>query len=205
MPRIARFILASFQVGWCRRPDLDKPLLGELVDVIGTIEFTGVDHGTDDVLAKVYEYFRGKLAGQEGRGAGEFYTPRSVVRLLVEMLEPYAGRVYDPCCGSGGMFVQPEEFVLAHGGRRDDLVIYGQEFVAEVLGQHSLQPGVLVLDEVHRLVEVLAVPGLLGVVEQVLPPRAGRHPEDVVAGPPTGCGRRSPGPPARSPARRAVR
>ncbi len=111
------------------RPDLDKRLLGELVDMIGTIGFTGVDHGTDDVLGKVYEYFLGKFAGQEGRGAGEFYTPRSVVRLLVEMLEPYAGRVYDPCCGSGGMFVQSEEFVLAHGGRRDDLAIYGQEFV----------------------------------------------------------------------------
>jgi len=111
------------------RPDLDKRLLGELVDMIGTIGFTNVDHGTDDVLGKVYEYFLGKFAGQEGRGAGEFYTPRSVVRLLVEMLEPYAGRVYDPCCGSGGMFVQSEEFVLAHGGRRDDLAIYGQEFV----------------------------------------------------------------------------
>jgi type I restriction enzyme M protein len=111
------------------RPDLDKRLLGELVDLIGTIGFTDVDHGSDDVLGKVYEYFLGKFAGQEGRGAGEFYTPRSVVRLLVEMLEPYSGRVYDPCCGSGGMFVQSEEFVLAHGGRRDDLSIYGQEFV----------------------------------------------------------------------------
>jgi type I restriction enzyme M protein len=111
------------------RPDLDKRLLGELVDMIGTIGFTNVDHGTDDVLGKVYEYFLGKFAGQEGRGAGEFYTPRSVVRLLVEMLEPYAGRVYDPCCGSGGMFVQSEEFVLAHGGRADDLAVYGQEFV----------------------------------------------------------------------------
>lgn len=112
------------------RPDLDKRLLGELVDLIGSIGFTGVDHGSDDVLGKVYEYFLGKFAGQEGRNAGEFYTPRSVVRLLVEMLEPYKGRVYDPCCGSGGMFVQSEEFVLAHGGKRDDIAIYGQEFVA---------------------------------------------------------------------------
>lgn len=111
-------------------PDLDKRLLGELIDQIGGIGFTDVDHGSDDVLGKVYEYFLGKFAGQEGRNAGEFYTPRSVVRLLVEMIEPYAGRVYDPCCGSGGMFVQSEEFVLAHGGERDDLSIYGQEFVA---------------------------------------------------------------------------
>jgi type I restriction enzyme M protein len=112
------------------RADLDKRLLGELVDLIGTIGFTGVDHGSDDVLGKVYEYFLGKFAGQEGRNAGEFYTPRGVVRLLVEMLEPFKGRVFDPCCGSGGMFVQSEEFVLAHGGRRDDIAIYGQEFVA---------------------------------------------------------------------------
>lgn len=112
------------------RPDLDKRLLGELVDLIGSIGFTDVDHGSDDVLGKVYEYFLGQFAGQEGRKAGEFYTPRSVVRLLVEMLEPFKGQVYDPCCGSGGMFVQSDEFVLAHGGKRDDISIYGQEFVA---------------------------------------------------------------------------
>lgn len=111
------------------RADLDKRLLGELVDLIGSIGFTDVDHGSDDVLGKVYEYFLGKFAGQEGRNAGEFYTPRSVVRLLVEMIQPYKGRVYDPCCGSGGMFVQSEEFVLAHGGQRDDISIFGQEFV----------------------------------------------------------------------------
>ena len=112
------------------RADLDKRLLGELVDLIGSIGFTNVDHGSDDVLGKVYEYFLGKFAGQEGRGAGEFYTPRSVVRMLVEMLEPYKGRVYDPACGSGGMFVQSAEFVAAHGGKRDDISIFGQEFVA---------------------------------------------------------------------------
>ena len=111
------------------REDLDKRLLGELIDLIGSIGFTEVDHGSDDVLGKVYEYFLGKFAGQEGRGAGEFYTPRSVVRLLVEMLEPFSGRVYDPCCGSGGMFVQSAEFVAAHGGRRTDISVYGQEFV----------------------------------------------------------------------------
>lgn len=112
------------------RAEIDKRLLGELVDLIGNIGFTDVDHGADDVLGRVYEYFLGKFAAAEGRHAGEFYTPRSIVRLLVEMLEPYHGRIFDPCCGSGGMFVQSAEFVAAHGGRRDDLAIYGQEFVA---------------------------------------------------------------------------
>lgn len=108
------------------RAELDKRLLGELVDLVGSIGFTNVDHGSDDVLGKVYEYFLGKFAGQEDRGAGEFYTPRSVVRLLVEMLEPYHGRVFDPCCGT---FVRSEEFVLVHGGKRDDISIFGQDFV----------------------------------------------------------------------------
>ena len=112
------------------RAEIDKRLLGGLVDLIGNIGFTDVDHGADDVLGRVYEYFLGKFAAAEGRNAGEFYTPRSVVRLLVEVIEPYHGRVLDPCCGSGGMFVQSAEFVAAHGGRRDDLAIYGQEFVA---------------------------------------------------------------------------
>lgn len=112
------------------RAEIDKRLLGELVDLIGTIGFADTDHGADDVLGRVYEYFLGRFASAEGRGAGEFYTPRSVVRLLVEMLEPYKGRVFDPCCGSGGMFVQSAEFVAAHGGQRTDISIYGQEFVA---------------------------------------------------------------------------
>jgi type I restriction enzyme M protein len=80
-----------------------------------------------DILGRVYEYFLGKFASAEGKGGGEFYTPQSVVRLLVEMIEPYKGRIYDPCCGSGGMFVQSEKFVLVHGGRVGDLSIYGQE------------------------------------------------------------------------------
>ena len=112
------------------RADIDKRLLGELVDLIGSIGFTEVDHGSDDVLGRVYEYFLGQFAKAEGQKAGAFYTPRSVVRLLVEMLEPFKGRVFDPCCGSGGMFVQSAEFVAAHGGRRTDVSIYGQEFVA---------------------------------------------------------------------------
>lgn len=112
------------------RDGLDKRRLGELVDLIGSIGFTSTDdHGSDDVLGRVYEYFLGQFAGKEtGKDAGAFYTPRSVVKTLVEMLEPYKGRVYDPAAGSGGMFVQSTEFVKAHGGRRSDLSVYGQEF-----------------------------------------------------------------------------
>ncbi|KQY21201.1 N-6 DNA methylase [Cellulomonas sp. Root485] len=114
------------------REDLDKGRLGQLVDIIGSIGFTrSDDHGSDDVLGRVYEYFLGQFAGKEtGKDAGAFYTPRSVVRTLVEMLEPYHGRVYDPACGSGGMFVQSAEFVRAHGGKRNDISVYGQEFTA---------------------------------------------------------------------------
>lgn len=113
------------------RDGLDKRRLGELVDLIGSIGFTtSDDHGSDDVLGRVYEYFLGQFAGKEtGKDAGAFYTPRSVVRTLVEMLEPYKGRVYDPAAGSGGMFVQSAEFVKAHGGKRTDISVYGQEFV----------------------------------------------------------------------------
>ncbi len=112
------------------REGLDKGRLGQLVDLIGSIGFTETDdHGSDDVLGRVYEYFLGQFAGREtGKDAGAFYTPRSVVRTLVEMLEPYHGRVYDPACGSGGMFVQSAEFVKAHGGKRTDISIYGQEY-----------------------------------------------------------------------------
>ena len=114
------------------REDLDKGRLGQLVDIIGSIGFTrSDDHGSDDVLGRVYEFFLGQFAGKEtGKDAGAFYTPRSVVKTLVEMLEPYHGRVYDPACGSGGMFVQSAEFVKAHGGRRSDISVYGQEFTS---------------------------------------------------------------------------
>jgi len=110
------------------RDNVDQRRLGELVDLISDARFTG--HGEKkarDVLGEVYEYFLEKFARAEGKRGGEFYTPASVVKLLVEMLEPYSGRVYDPCCGSGGMFVQAEKFVLAHQGRRDDIAVYGQE------------------------------------------------------------------------------
>ena len=110
------------------RDNVDQRRLGELVDLISDARFTG--HGEKqarDVLGEVYEYFLEKFARAEGKRGGEFYTPSSVVKLLVEVLEPYAGRVYDPCCGSGGMFVQAEKFVVAHRGRRDDIAVYGQE------------------------------------------------------------------------------
>lgn len=112
------------------REGLDKERLGQLVDLIASIGFTqSDDHGSDDVLGRVYEYFLGQFAGKEtGKDAGAFYTPRSVVKTLVEMLEPYKGRVLDPACGSGGMFVQSAAFVKAHGGERTDISIFGQEF-----------------------------------------------------------------------------
>jgi type I restriction enzyme M protein len=109
------------------RPTLDKRLLGELIDLIGTIGLGGEEHRSKDVLGRVYEYFLGQFASKEGKNAGEFYTPRCIVRLLVEMIEPYKGRVFDPCCGSAGMFVQSEEFIQAHGGRATDISVFGQE------------------------------------------------------------------------------
>jgi type I restriction enzyme M protein len=110
------------------RDNVDQRRLGELVDLISDARFTGHgDRPARDVLGEVYEYFLEKFARAEGKRGGEFYTPATVVRLLVEVLEPYSGRVYDPCCGSGGMFVQAEKFVLAHRGRRDDIAVYGQE------------------------------------------------------------------------------
>ena len=109
------------------RPSLDARRLGELVDLMSSVGLGQAEQREKDVLGRVYEYFLGRFASAEGKGGGEFYTPRSVVKLLVEMIEPYKGRVYDPCCGSGGMFVQSESFVEAHGGRRNDIAVYGQE------------------------------------------------------------------------------
>ena len=110
------------------RDNVDQRRLGELVDLISDARFTGHgDKPARDVLGEVYEYFLEKFARAEGKRGGEFYTPASVVKLLVEVLEPYSGRVYDPCCGSGGMFVQAEKFVLNHRGRREDIAVYGQE------------------------------------------------------------------------------
>ncbi len=109
------------------RESLDKRRLGELIDLIGTISIGNRESRSQDILGRVYEYFLGQFANAEGKKGGQFYTPKPVVRLLVDMLEPYKGRVYDPCCGSGGMFVQSEKFIEEHGGRIGDLSIYGQE------------------------------------------------------------------------------
>lgn len=109
------------------RPQLDKTVLGELVDLINNIDLGSAAARMKDMLGVVYEYFLGQFALAEGKKGGSFYTPLSVVKLLVEMLEPYKGKVYDPCCGSGGMFVMSEKFVQNHQGRIDDLTIYGQE------------------------------------------------------------------------------
>ncbi len=109
------------------REALDKRRLGEIVDLVSTIGLGSEEHRSQDVLGRVYEYFLGQFANAEGKRGGQFYTARSVVQLLVAMLAPYRGRVYDPCCGSGGMFVQSEKFIEAHGGHKEDISVYGQE------------------------------------------------------------------------------
>ncbi len=120
------------------RPALDKQRLGQLIDLISNIQVGDKEARSKDVLGRVYEYFLSQFASAEGKKGGEFYTPRCVVKLLVEMLEPYRGRVYDPCCGSSGMFVQSVEFIQAHAtgngnggkapkGAKPDISIYGQE------------------------------------------------------------------------------
>ena len=114
-------------------PELSKPMLGDLIDLIGNIGFDGEKSSNGDLLGRVYEYFLGQFADAEGKRGGQFYTARCVVQLLVEMLEPYRGRVYDGCCGSGGMFVQSERFVLEHQGNARDLSIFGQESNATTL------------------------------------------------------------------------
>lgn len=108
------------------RAQLGQGVLGELIDLISTIGFAD-KYDSSDLLGEVYEYFLGQFASAEGKKGGQFYTPSHVVKTLVTVLSPHSGRVYDPCCGSGGMFVQSEEFVKAHGGRVDDISIYGQE------------------------------------------------------------------------------
>ncbi len=109
------------------RPARDKTRLGELIDLIGNIGLGDKASRSKDILGRVYEYFLGRFAAAEGKLGGEFYTAQCVVKLIAEMIEPYKDRVFDPCCRSGGMFVQSERFVLAHGGRVGDIAIYGQE------------------------------------------------------------------------------
>ena len=109
------------------RPALNKQRLGELIDLIGGIGLGDKESRSKDILGRTYEYFIGQFADAEGKKGGQFYTPRSIVQLLVEMLEPYKGRIFDPCCGSGGMFVQSEKFIQAHGGKIGNISVFGQE------------------------------------------------------------------------------
>ena len=109
------------------REALSKQRLGELISLIGTIGLGDKESRKKDLLGRVYEYFLGQFAAAEGKKGGQFYTPMSIVKILVEMIEPYKGRVFDPCCGSGGMFVQSEKFLEAHGGKKGELSIFGQE------------------------------------------------------------------------------
>ena len=109
------------------REALDKTRLGELIDLIGTIGLGDKKSKSKDMLGGVYEYFLGQFADAEGKKGGQFYTPKSIVKLLVEMIEPFRGRIFDPCCGSGGMFVQSEKFVEEHSGKKGDIYVYGQE------------------------------------------------------------------------------
>jgi type I restriction enzyme M protein len=108
-------------------PRLDKQRLGQLIDLIGNIGLGDKANRSKDILGRVYEYFLSQFASAEGKKGGQFYTPRCIVRLLVAMLAPYRGRVFDPCCGSGGMFVQSEKFIEEHGGRVGDIHVFGQE------------------------------------------------------------------------------
>lgn len=109
------------------KPNLDKTSLGELIDVITDIELKAEHNSTKDLLGRVYEYFLGEFANAEWKKWGQFYTPKAIVKLMVEMIEPYKGRVYDPACGSGGMFVMSEKFVEEHQGNIKDITVYGQE------------------------------------------------------------------------------
>lgn len=109
------------------RPNLDKAALGGLIDLIGNIALGTEAAKSKDLLGRVYEYFLGEFANAEGKKGGQFYTPKSIVKLMVEMIEPYKGRVYDPACGSGGMFIMSEKFIKEHQGNVEDISIYGQE------------------------------------------------------------------------------
>ena len=121
-PRLKGVLLVEYG-----RPQLDKQRLGELIDLFGQVGLGDEESRSKDVLGRVYEYFLGKFASAEGKSGGEFYTAQCIVQLLVEMIQPFKGRVFDPCCGSAGMFVQSEKFIEAHGGRVNDIAVYGQE------------------------------------------------------------------------------
>ena len=112
------------------RLPIDAGKVGDLLEIVGRMKFDPKNHNSRDIFGEVYEYFLGNFALEEGQKAGQFYTPRSVVRTLVEILAPFEGRIYDPCCGSGGMFVYSERFVEAHGGKKGQVAVYGQEATA---------------------------------------------------------------------------
>lgn len=152
------------------RPALDKTRLGQLIDLISNIQVGDEEARAKDVLGRVYEYFLSQFASAEGKKGGEFFTPRCVVKLLVEMLEPYRGRVYDPCCGSGGMFVQSVEFIRAHasgngnGGRaRAQISIYSHELndtTWRLAGDKRCKVGVPWISNGSALVAMFAAGGI---------------------------------------------
>jgi len=109
------------------KANLDKASLGQLIDLISNTELQAENEKSKDLFGRVYEYFLGEFANAEGKKGGQFYTPKAIVKLMVEMIEPYKGRVYDPACGSGGMFVMSEKFVTEHQGNINDITVYGQE------------------------------------------------------------------------------
>jgi type I restriction enzyme M protein len=109
------------------KANLDKTSLGELIDLISNTELQAENENSKDLFGRVYEYFLGEFANAEGKKGGQFYTPKAIVKLMVEMIEPYKGRVYDPASGSGGMFVMSEKFVTEHSGNIKDITVYGQE------------------------------------------------------------------------------
>lgn len=122
------------------RRELSPTVLGGLIDTFSRSDLADEERKDEDLLGRVYEYMLGRYAADEGKSGGEFYTPRSVVSLLTEMIRPYRGRIYDPCCGSGGMFIQAEKFVEAHAGHRNDLSRYSQEDLDYVADQMNRRP-----------------------------------------------------------------
>jgi type I restriction enzyme M protein len=132
------------------RPALDKAVLGEIIDLIGTIGLGDRENRLKDILGQVYVYFLSQFASAEGKKGGQFYTPRCVVQVLVEMLVPYRGRVYDPCCGSGGMFVQSEKFLEAQGHIGESAPTTRNQTLPLEFGRYESEPEVRQLTYGHR-------------------------------------------------------
>jgi type I restriction enzyme M protein len=115
------------------KSELSPKQVGGIINLLSHPKFSEKENPESDILGRIYEYYIGRFAMAEGAGAGQFFTPGSIVRLLVELLEPYEGRIFDPACGSGGMFVQSLKFIQEHGGEKKDIAIYGQEMTAQTL------------------------------------------------------------------------